>query len=201
MRVDTWRTWLARNWADLYAGKAIRVLPTELAHPSISAEWREILLAEPFGQECDWALSLADGSRLHLHEYSDRWEVHRDEHDPSQGVVAALQHFAKEAPSAKLVAIAGAGLVCLKVARRILLPCFAGVLGFALASCASALPPDSVPISKECEAAYVHHVAAWAIELARACAPAKVEDCGEPKDRINAKWETTFDKWERECGE
>lgn len=204
--LESWKAWTATHWERLCEGKAVVVYPgSGPVHPAISDGWREIFLAEPFGQKRDYALSLNDGSRLHLHEYSDRWEVHRDEHDPANGIISAARHFVAEAPTAKLALGGGFAWLCYKAAKRILLPCFAGVLGFVcsatLIACHDSVPTDAVPISERCEKLYVQHVARWALELTEACAPKQVEDCGAPKDAINAKWEAEFDRWEKECSE
>lgn len=93
-RVKAWQAWLP--WGRLRAGEHVDV-PSELPHPS-HAGFEYTRLASRVGQACDWASSLADGSRLHVHEYRDgRCTVHQDKLDPKQGVGTAVIHYMSEA--------------------------------------------------------------------------------------------------------
>lgn len=203
LALKSWHSWLVEHWEPLCAGEPITVEPGgELAHPAIADGWHEVFIAEPFGQRADWAYPLPDGSRLHMHEHANRWVIHRDKHDPGRGIGPAVRHYLEEAPTAK-IAVAGslAGLA-LQAAKRILLPCLLGLVGFTCGSChGPPAAPDDLAISKQCETDYVSMVAIWSYELAVTCAPHSVEECGAPRDKVNAKWDAKFAAWEKRCSE
>ena len=96
-----WNTWMASVWNDLLAGKHVRV-PRALPHPVWSG-FEVPPIAEPVGQKADWVLSLTDGSRLHVHEFSNGALVaHRDGTDPKRGPLHAVWHWATESTSGRL---------------------------------------------------------------------------------------------------
>jgi hypothetical protein len=110
-RVKAWQAWIP--WCDLCAGKKVEV-PPELPHPT-TAGFEFVRSASKVGQAVDWAASLADGSRLHIHEFSDgRRVMHRDKMDPAQGPTTAVLHWISEAPEGQALGAAlGLGLVVL----------------------------------------------------------------------------------------
>lgn len=87
--------WLSSyDWNRLRAGEKIKF--TFRAHPRAYG-FQKIVLADQVGQREDWALSLPDGSRLHLWLMPDgRWIMHRDAIDPARGPVHAVAHAATE---------------------------------------------------------------------------------------------------------
>src|SRR5689334_8988766 len=95
--------WLTPHWARLRAGVKI-----ELAfdvHPGAHG-FRRIRFADRVGQLEDWALSLADGSRLHLWLMPDgRWIMHRDAIDPARGPIQAAMHILMESRAGKLLLV------------------------------------------------------------------------------------------------
>ncbi|MDY7232833.1 hypothetical protein [Hyalangium rubrum] len=102
-----WQSWISANWSALSAGQKLRV-PSWLPHPSRSGLERPPL-AEPVGQAEDWVVSYMDGSRIHVHEYSNgSMIVHRDETDPKRGPMEAMWHWLTESTSGKTtLAVAG----------------------------------------------------------------------------------------------
>ena len=91
----SWAEWLNSVWPTLEARGHLPVPPV-LPHPG-AAGFAQPLFAEPQGQVRDYVYSVADGSRVHLHEYADGAMVaHRDASDPHQGVLPALRHLAFE---------------------------------------------------------------------------------------------------------
>ena len=99
MRLD-WSTWFQAVEPTLRAGREA-IVPTDLPHPSevgFTRPW----IAEPHGQKDDWVCSLDDGSRIHIHEFSDRLIAHLDSHDPARGPGTAAFHWATESPSGRM---------------------------------------------------------------------------------------------------
>ena len=97
-------TWWRQQWARLAAGARIPV-PAGLPHPS-QAGFTPISVAVPVGQIHDWGLSLSDGSRIHVHEYSGgRFVAHRDRHDPSRGLSSMGLHLLTETYVGPVVAV------------------------------------------------------------------------------------------------
>lgn len=115
-----WQAWALDHWQALVDGVHVDVAAGELSPPS-SAGFERLAWAEPLGQDEDWGLSLSDGSRLHVHRWTDgSMRVHRDRIDPARGVVPALRHFVAEAPSAKVAMVVGGAVVAGKALRRLL---------------------------------------------------------------------------------
>jgi hypothetical protein len=86
--------WLTQYWQPLCAGEKITL--AFRSHPE-TLGFRRIALAERVGQVGDWALSLDDGSRLHLWLMPDgRWILHRDAVDPARSAIHAAVHVATE---------------------------------------------------------------------------------------------------------
>jgi len=86
--------WLRPYWSALCAGKKIQIPFRQ--HPA-TLGFQRIALAEYVGQVENWALSLQDGSRLHLWLLADgRWVMHRDPTDPARGPVHAALHLLTE---------------------------------------------------------------------------------------------------------
>jgi hypothetical protein len=87
-----WLAFVAERWPSLARGGRA-CAPRELTHPSESG-FDRASIAEACGQASDWVRALPDGSRLHAHEFPDgSIVVHRDEHDPGRGLVAAARHL------------------------------------------------------------------------------------------------------------
>jgi hypothetical protein len=90
-----WTAFIAAGWLGLASGGRA-CAPRTLPHPAVSGFSRP-RVTEDRGQSVDWVASLADGSRIHAHEYPDgSIVVHRDATVPSQGPVAAVWHVATE---------------------------------------------------------------------------------------------------------
>ena len=112
-----WDGLIASAWPHLVAGRQIEA-PPGLPHPRWSG-FESPLLAEPVGQSFDWVKSYADGSRIHVHEFSNgRLVVHRGATDPSVSPVHALWHWVTESTSGKVfAATAAAGTTALLIAK------------------------------------------------------------------------------------
>ncbi len=112
--------WLTPRWQRLCAGEKIEfVFGT---HPQWHG-FQRLSLAEPNGQVEDWAMSLEDGSRLHLWLMPDgRWIMHRDSIDPARGPIHAAVHVATATKVGKAVlltaAIVGIGSLMARGARE-----------------------------------------------------------------------------------
>ncbi len=105
----SWRIFIEDNWSALAAGQHITV-PTVVGHPR-GAGFRSLGIAEWVGQARDWARSLPDGSRLHVHEHpTGQLVVHRDRHDPDQGFWSMVQHIATETTTGAVVGLALVGV-------------------------------------------------------------------------------------------
>ena len=103
MLMYDWRSWLGQYWMPLCDGSRL-VVPSWLPHPS-TVGFKHFGLASPAGQVADWALSLRDESRIHIHEYKNGLLVaHRDKHDPERGPVKAVAHFFYETPLGQVAA-------------------------------------------------------------------------------------------------
>jgi hypothetical protein len=107
---NQWLSWIRQNWPGLEAGERIEA-PRAFVPPSQCG-----FVAQPFaspeGQTADWTLSIGDQSRVHIHEFADgRRVVHRDKHDPDQGILSMLAHLTFETPY-----VAAGGLALLLVA-------------------------------------------------------------------------------------
>jgi len=75
-------------------------------HPS-KFGFRRLWLAEQVGQVEDWALSMSDGSRLHVWLMRDgRWIMHRDAIDPARGPIEAVAHLVTESRIGKVLVLA-----------------------------------------------------------------------------------------------
>lgn len=87
-------------WDALRRG---RTLPVSV-HPSeLPGTWRRLGEAEPHGQIEDWACSMPDGSRLHVHVFPDgRMSVHRDRWDPDRSALHRAFHVALETTAGRL---------------------------------------------------------------------------------------------------
>ena len=107
-----WMDWLRAVWPQLVKGKKV-VAPWWLPHPRDDG-FTTTALAEHVGQVADWALPLRDGSRIHVHEFSDgRLVVHRDPTDPERSPIHALRHWLFESTSGRVAL--GIGVVTLLV--------------------------------------------------------------------------------------
>jgi hypothetical protein len=83
---------LIPHWERLVAGERIELVFH--LHPE-ALGFKRLAIAEPNGQVQDWAMSLSDGSRLHLWYMPDgRWIMHRDAVDPDRGPLHAAVHVA-----------------------------------------------------------------------------------------------------------
>lgn len=90
-----WGGWITSCWNELARGSKLQV-PGHLPHPRWVG-FHAIDVATPEGQCSDWGLSLTDGSRIHVHEYSDgRLVAHRDRFDPAAGFLNAVKHLLTE---------------------------------------------------------------------------------------------------------
>lgn len=107
-----WQNWITAVWPRLAGGERL-VAPMYLLHPQWSG-FVKTELAEAAGQIGDWAVSMTDGSRVHVHENADgSMVVHRDAVDPGRGFIEAVVHTVTE--SNWLKAIAGVALLFLVI--------------------------------------------------------------------------------------
>ena len=98
----SWESWIDAAWPQLAAGVKVAA-PDYLPHPKQGGFGPESI-ATPEGQCADWVLSLADGSRIHVHEHCDgRRVVHRDRYDPNQGLGNLVAHLVFETPLVPVV--------------------------------------------------------------------------------------------------
>ena len=102
----TFSGWLGSVWKDLVEGRRVMV-PYGFPHPTRIGFIR-ISIAEDHGQVADWCVSLIDGSRLHIHEYSNgsMW-IHRDLYNPEKGPIEGIAHVLVETDFGKAVIIVG----------------------------------------------------------------------------------------------
>lgn len=113
----SWSAWLSQVWPDLEQhGRlpAPRELPPLAASGFSLSSW-----AEPCGQTCDWALSLPDESRIHIHEYADGSRVvHRDQYDPNAGLGSSAKHFVFETVTGRFLTLGVIGFGIALLASR-----------------------------------------------------------------------------------
>lgn len=104
-----WSAFLSAAWPELAQGQKVTAPPslTPPAEAGFVMPW----IAESAGQHADWCSSLADGSRIHVHEYwpGPVWVVHRDVFDPTQGPARALGHFTTETRVGRALTLLGVG--------------------------------------------------------------------------------------------
>lgn len=94
---NQWVSWINLAWQHLTSGAKVEA-PWMLPAPG-EAGFELIEIAHPTGQSRDWGMSMADGSRIHIHEFADgRRVVHRDVHDPKRGLGPTLAHLMQETP-------------------------------------------------------------------------------------------------------
>ena len=100
--------WLDPLWPKLRAGEKLDV--AFAVHPQ-HLGFRRLAFAEGHGQLEDWAMSLPDGSRLHLWHMPDGcWILHRDTIDPARSPLHAALHVATATKLGRTVLL-GAALV------------------------------------------------------------------------------------------
>lgn len=100
-----WMAWLDGNWSLLANGGWV-VLPGWLPHPG-DVGFKCLGVAEDVGQVRNWVHALSDGSRLHVHEFAEGGlVVHRDRHNPDEGLVSSVLHFFLETKAGKVAGIA-----------------------------------------------------------------------------------------------
>ena len=97
--IKAWESWYEKNHTDLFKGHKVKV-EENLIHPREISEFKKLLFADDVGQAKDWAISIHNGSRLHIHEYSDGQLVgHLDKYDPGKSIFHAVTHWATESKS------------------------------------------------------------------------------------------------------
>lgn len=102
--MNFWIDWIRNNFFRFVNGEWLQV-PEYLPHPEY-AGFAQIGIAENHGQINNYAVSFADGSRLHIHEYQDgRLVAHRDKYDPDKGVINTALHFFTETNVGKVAGI------------------------------------------------------------------------------------------------
>jgi hypothetical protein len=108
-----WLPWIQENWRALTDGGKLDA-PTWLS-PMPQSGFTPQQFASPEGQIADWTLSMSDRSRVHVHVLSDgRRVVHRDKHDPDQGIGDMVAHLTFETP---YVALGGLALLVVAAAK------------------------------------------------------------------------------------
>ncbi len=112
----SWSEWINGAWTMLKQGSRVKV-PSWLPHP-MEAGFSPTYMAEPNGQCRDWALSLNDGSRIHIHEFCDgRRVAHRDATDPARGPIEAIFHWLFESTSGRITLGVGCTMLLASVFR------------------------------------------------------------------------------------
>jgi len=108
--LEAWNHFLKKHWSSLQGHGHVPV-PLELCDPK-DVGFTPTKLAAFVGQDEDLVLALPDRSRLHVHGFRGRYEVHRDTLDPARGPVVALWHWLTETPEGQLTsgAVATAAL-------------------------------------------------------------------------------------------
>jgi hypothetical protein len=102
--MNFWVNWVRDNFSRLIKKEWLEV-PEYLPHP-LQAGFYQLSIAENYCQINNYAISLSDGSRLHVHEYKDgRLIIHRDKYDPDKGIVDTTLHFFTETNIGKTVGI------------------------------------------------------------------------------------------------
>jgi hypothetical protein len=96
-----WLRWIDSVSDELAAGRHVRV-PEALPALELAGFVRPLVRVHK-GQSADWALSLPDGSRLHVHAFGDELVAHRDRFDPGRGLASAALHVVTETPLGRLV--------------------------------------------------------------------------------------------------
>jgi hypothetical protein len=92
-----WESWIGFRWNELVVGAKLEAPRSLGSLPH--AGFRPTRLAAPEGQTSNWALPMSDGSRVHVHVYSDGRQVaHRDKFDPERGLGPMLAHLALDTP-------------------------------------------------------------------------------------------------------
>src|SRR5262245_41051360 len=104
MLLGMFNSWLRTAWRPLQRGQRLG-WPAWLERPR-DLGFHAPTAALQVGQVRDWVLPVDDGSRLHIHEYSDgRLIVHRDQYDPEKSLGSRLLHILTETPVGPLVAL------------------------------------------------------------------------------------------------
>ena len=102
----SWSGWIRQNFRRLRAGAKVRV-PHWLPHPH-HAGFKQLELAEDHGQIDDYAKSLSDGSRIHVHVHRDGTMVaHRDKYDPDHSPGRAVAHVLFETVAGVVILTVG----------------------------------------------------------------------------------------------
>ena len=117
--LNMWMQWITMNWQELCAGKWLRVPETWLVHPQF-VDGFERVAGWPKNQTSDWALSLHDGSRIHVQCFqaadgSLMLCVHRDKWDPK---VSPVMHLLFETPAGPVLGFVALATVTGVVAAR-----------------------------------------------------------------------------------
>lgn len=82
---------------------------TLVSHPSRFGGFSRLSVAEPRGQIADYALSLHNGSRLHVHILREgirtfKFRYHIDRWDPDHSLSYKIKHLAAETYAARTIA-------------------------------------------------------------------------------------------------
>jgi hypothetical protein len=99
-----WESWISSNWSALTAGGKLEVPTAAMQHPLHRADLFRAVAGWPAGQACDFAVSMTDGSRVHIQCFSRAdgvamFRVHRDKWDPNRSPSHMLRHALEETPA------------------------------------------------------------------------------------------------------
>src|SRR5687768_10660111 len=107
-----WSTWIDDNMERLSKGEKIVLEERLLGHPSHRRDLFRPVDGFPDGQSCDCALSLDDGSRVHVQCYRCQvhgnalLRVHVDRWDPNHSLGHFVMHGLFETPVGPVLGIA-----------------------------------------------------------------------------------------------
>lgn len=113
-----WMPWIHERW-PLLANRAKLEAPSWLPHPRWTEGFSAIAVATPEGQIANWGLPLSDGSRIHVHEFSDgKLIAHRDQFDPERSPLHLVAHLALETPVGLIALACTVGALAGRSVRR-----------------------------------------------------------------------------------
>lgn len=115
-----WIRTIRYDWSALVRGEEITYYKNQLPHPEDSG-LKKLIFAEPHGQKADYAVSFDDGSRAHIHEFEDRYVIHRDKYDPGKGFSSTVKHIMYETRTSTQI-FAAVGMTCCLIVVGLVAP-------------------------------------------------------------------------------
>jgi len=120
--MHAWRIWISNQWQSLRAGQKLCVSQERLPHPQDLQPHFRSVSGWPKGQACDWALPMADESRVHVQCYQGRdgtlmFCIHRDQWDPDRSFGLFLKHMLFETPMGPALGIGALAALVVNVGK------------------------------------------------------------------------------------